>query len=97
MTACLPFAHSELDCPSPLQFSDVGLLVFDECHHCHHNHPYNQLMEDFYRPLPADERPQVLALTASPDGMVPAKKKGKAFDAGLQANLHSHLLTAQDR
>jgi ERCC4-related helicase len=28
--------------------SDLGLLVFDECHHCHSDHPYNQIMQDFY-------------------------------------------------
>ncbi len=83
--------------PCPLQLSDVGLLVFDECHHCHHNHPYNQLMEDFYRPLLVEHRPQVLALTASPDGMVPNKKKAKKLDCGLQTNLDCTLLSVTSR
>lgn len=29
----------------PVQMSDIGLLVFDEAHHCKSDHPYNQLMQ----------------------------------------------------
>ena len=28
-----------------VQMSDVGLLIFDEAHHCKADHPYNQLMQ----------------------------------------------------
>jgi endoribonuclease Dicer len=45
-------------CPR-LQMSDVGLLVFDEAHHCKSDHPYNQLLQDFYHTLPPQQRPQV--------------------------------------
>jgi hypothetical protein len=27
------------------QMIDIGLLVFDEVHHCKSDHPYNQLMQ----------------------------------------------------
>ncbi len=54
-------------------------------------------MEDFYAPLRAEQRPQVLALTASPDGMVPAVDPRHPAKSILEANLHCTLLTAQDR
>jgi hypothetical protein len=41
------------------QMCDVGLLVFDEAHHCKSDHPYNQLLQDFYHALPPQQRPQV--------------------------------------
>jgi ERCC4-related helicase len=28
-----------------LQMSDIGLLIFDEAHHCKSDHPYNQIMQ----------------------------------------------------
>ena len=59
---------------------DINLLVFDEAHHAADKHPYNLIMQEFYRPLPerpaskerltvpstAEVRPMVLGLTASP-------------------------------
>ncbi|KAJ1973916.1 Dicer-like protein 1 [Dimargaris verticillata] len=42
------------------------LAVFDECHHARKDHPYNQVMREFYFSLPRTERPKVLGLTASP-------------------------------
>ncbi|KAJ1970372.1 Dicer-like protein 1 [Dimargaris xerosporica] len=42
------------------------LAVFDECHHARKDHPYNQIMREFYFSLPRAERPKVLGLTASP-------------------------------
>jgi endoribonuclease Dicer len=42
-----------------VQMCDVGLLVFDEAHHCKSDHPYNQLLQDFYHTLPPQQRPQV--------------------------------------
>lgn len=45
---------------------DIGLLIFDEAHHALRGHPYNRIMREFYDPLPADQRPSILGLTASP-------------------------------
>jgi endoribonuclease Dicer len=55
---------------------DIGLLIFDEAHHAVQNHPYNQIMKEFYFGLPVASRnphfesgrsrPKVLGLTASP-------------------------------
>src|SRR3990167_6976599 len=27
---------------------EIGLLIFDECHHCQKNHPYNMILKEFY-------------------------------------------------
>lgn len=53
---------------------DIGLIVFDEAHHAIAKHPYNEIMQTFYHPLPRPEnaftgdfvRPAILGLTASP-------------------------------
>lgn len=39
--------------------SDIALLIFDEAHHCNGDHPYAQIMEDFYHVLEHHQRPQV--------------------------------------
>lgn len=83
-----------------LQMSDIGLLIFDECHHTHSNHPYNQIMQDFYAPLQYTApggRPLILALTASPEALTPEKKKRKAFNPGLQNNLNSRMISINNR
>ncbi|XP_022094381.1 probable ATP-dependent RNA helicase DDX58 isoform X2 [Acanthaster planci] len=51
-----------------MELSSIGLLIFDECHHCQKGDPYNRIMA-YYRDMklssPATPRPQVLGLTAS--------------------------------
>jgi hypothetical protein len=49
-----------------MQLSQIGILVLDESHHCASDHPYAQLMEDFYHTCDPASRPQILGLTASP-------------------------------
>ena len=49
-----------------VSLSDFGLIIIDECHYTTGNHPYNQIMTKYYHPLPVEERPHVLGLTASP-------------------------------
>lgn len=83
--------------------SSIGLLVFDEAHHCASDHPYAQIMEDFYHTSkPMRGRPQVLGLTASPvslEGMeaVAGKssknKKKKSSEWGLQGMLDARVVT----
>jgi len=47
---------------------DIQLIVFDECHHTHSNHPYKVLMKNFYKPRKFSGKaiPRVIGLTASP-------------------------------
>lgn len=74
---------------------DIGLMIFDEAHHCKSDHPYNQLLQDFYHPLDPALRPQILGLTASPDGVEPdrRKRKGRPLHMGLQHNMNAFLIT----
>lgn len=46
----------------------ISLLVFDEAHHAVSRHPYNEIMNRFYRTIPSSQptRPAILGLTASP-------------------------------
>lgn len=46
----------------------ISLLVFDEAHHAVSRHPYNEIMNRFYRTIPPSQltRPAILGLTASP-------------------------------
>lgn len=55
---------------------NISLLVFDEAHHCNSDHPYAQIMEDFYHTLEPQHRPQVLGFTASPKGLEGAEDRG---------------------
>jgi hypothetical protein len=52
------------------------LFKFDEAHNCNGDHPYAQIMEDFYHTLEPHLRPQVLGLTASPNSLEGAEEKG---------------------
>ncbi|KAG2378305.1 hypothetical protein C9374_008448 [Naegleria lovaniensis] len=47
---------------------DVQLIIFDECHHAHSNHPFKVLMRDFYKPrkLAGFPIPRIVGLSASP-------------------------------
>jgi hypothetical protein len=55
---------------------NISLLVLDEAHHCNGDHPYAQIMEDFYHTLEPHLRPQVLGFTASPKGLEGAEDMG---------------------
>jgi hypothetical protein len=88
-----------------LQMQQIGLLVFDEAHHCSKDHPYAQIMEDFYHTAELEQRPKVLGLTASPIGLHGCGKKNKKGKGGgaaaasltdgwdLQQRLAAPLLT----
>lgn len=34
-----------------LHIQEIALMCFDECHHALKNHPYAQIMLDFYMPI----------------------------------------------
>lgn len=52
-------AHNPAATAGFVQMSDIRLLIFDEAHHCNGDHPYAQIMEDFYHVLQHHQRPQV--------------------------------------
>ncbi|KDR81905.1 hypothetical protein GALMADRAFT_59401 [Galerina marginata CBS 339.88] len=43
----------------------VSLMIFDECHHARKNHPYNTIMREYVH-SPAQSRPKIFGMTASP-------------------------------
>lgn len=53
---------------------ELSLIIFDECHHANEDHPYNQIMKEFYfeekeikkRDGKCNELTKILGLTASP-------------------------------
>lgn len=47
-----------------LRIEDFSLLIFDECHWCFGQHPYNNILREFVDPLPV--RPKIFGMTASP-------------------------------
>ena len=77
-----------------LEYSDVGLLVFDECHHCVKSDPYAQLQANFYHAAPPDARPHILGLTASAvDGL---RSSSDGVMRSLERALDSQIVTVQD-
>ncbi|KAL4860046.1 Endoribonuclease Dicer 1 [Chlorella vulgaris] len=73
------------------QMCEIHLLVFDECHHCTSNHPYNRIMQTFYHSHEAllAPRPHIFGLTA-----VPASAQMKAMRTKigvLEANLDARV------
>ncbi|KAE8378630.1 ATP-dependent helicase dcl2 [Aspergillus bertholletiae] len=77
-----------------VHMSQLGLLIFDEAHHCMRRHPSNMIMQDFYhRTLQKDGRdgvPSILGLTASP--VVRSKSQDMKK---LETNLDSICKTPQ--
>ena len=53
-----------------LEVDEIDMFVFDECHHCNFDHPYNLIMEEFYfyykNNFPEKKLPVIVGLTASP-------------------------------
>ena len=84
---------------------NIQLLVVDECHHAHGNHPACITMADFYSTSPPLERPKVFGMTASPissgaggtaTGLGRRTKVAIAMRA-LEATLDSRIVTVQNR
>ncbi|KAK2646723.1 hypothetical protein Ddye_021918 [Dipteronia dyeriana] len=63
----------------------IALLIFDECHHAqvNSNHPYAQIMKDFYKP-DTTKIPRIFGMTASP-----VVGKGASNQANLPKSINS--------
>ncbi|KAF2741102.1 dicer-like protein 2 [Polyplosphaeria fusca] len=65
----------------------IALIIFDEAHHCTLEHPANQIMKYFYKPLLRQSEgvglPGILGLSASP------LMRAKATGASLQSIEHN--------
>jgi dsRNA-specific ribonuclease len=78
-----------------LSMNQVGLIVFDECHHAKKDHPYNKIMTEFYRH--SLKKPKILGLTASPVS-TGVSKSNSSFKQSqllqqLSENLNSKIIT----
>ena len=66
---------------SLVSFSDIGLMVLDECHHTRKSAPYAKMMEKYLEEKQKSGLPQVVGLTASPGaGENPTLEDDKTID-----------------
>jgi ERCC4-related helicase len=85
-----------------LKFSEIDLLIFDECHHTDKDHPYNLLMNEFYffyKLKETENLPQILGLTASPlKKKIESDVQNSAFESlvNLAENLDSDFVIDPD-
>lgn len=80
-----------------MRFSQINLLIFDECHHAVKNHDYVQIMQRFNEdPARLEESTRILGLTASliPSKCKPGDLEGKIED--LEKTLCCRSQTAED-
>ncbi|KAL4945766.1 hypothetical protein BDV06DRAFT_219010 [Aspergillus oleicola] len=75
-----------------VRISRLGLIIFDEAHHCTRNHPANKIMGLFYHPAVREygtaAAPRILGLTASAAGDLEALRV-------IEKNLDSTCITPQ--
>ena len=76
---------------SYFRMSDISLLVFDEAHHCHDNHPYARIIKDSYFPCPS--KPRIFGMTASP---VNAKTNIVQAVESLETMLNARIATTSN-
>ncbi len=70
---------------STIRLPDISVLVFDEAHHCFRGHPYNKIMNDFYKTVTPDSlKPLVLGLTASPAGEITMERTNEKLQKLLK-------------
>ncbi|CEG78493.1 Putative Dicer-2 protein [Rhizopus microsporus] len=76
-----------------LSIDRAHLIVFDECHHATKRHPFNLIMREFYDRCPAEKRPKIFGMTASP---VHSKNDVENSVAQLEKNLDAKVYTASN-
>jgi endoribonuclease Dicer len=77
-----------------ISMAQVNLLIFDEAHHAKGNHPYAQIMKEYYAHADISKRPRIFGMTASPvdvKGLSSAHIKEAAGD--LEKLLHAKIAT----
>ncbi|XP_068695183.1 ATP-dependent RNA helicase DHX58-like isoform X2 [Montipora foliosa] len=81
-----------------VELKDISLLLFDECHHAHKEHPYNSIMET-YLALKSQaghqhRLPQIVGLTASlGTGKAKSREKAKEHIILVSANLDAEAIS----
>jgi len=76
------------------RMADINLLIFDEAHHAKKNHPYAEIIRNFYlEEKDQAKRPKIFGMTASP---VDAKVDVHKAATELEWLLQSCICTASD-
>ncbi|XP_020236555.1 endoribonuclease Dicer homolog 3a isoform X2 [Cajanus cajan] len=80
-----------------LRIEMISLIIIDECHRAIGNHPYTQIMKEFYHQ--ADKKPKIFAMTASPVGKKGVTSTMDCEDqiSELESILDSQRYTVEDR
>ena len=89
-----------------VKFSDFGLIIFDECQISDSNHPYNNIMQEFYfyyfkfpsEKVNSNTLPKILGLTQSPfkDKIIKNEKKGEDILRTICENLDCQIVVDPD-
>lgn len=87
LNKCLQRAYFRID--------QINLLVFDEAHHAKKDHPYAQIIKDFYMVKEGGDLrlPRIFGMTASP---VDAQVDVRQAATELEGMLHSRIATTAD-
>lgn len=79
---------------SYIRMDQINLLIFDEAHHAKKNHPFAEIIKQFYINVEdKTQRPRVFGMTASP---VDARTDVKRAATDLETLLHSEIATIRD-
>ena len=80
---------------------DFGLIIFDDCHLCDSNHPYNTIMQEFYfyyyikQPIKINILPKIIGFTNSPykdKNIVKNNKKCAELLKDISENLDCQMI-----
>ncbi|KAF9438743.1 Dicer-like protein 1 [Entomortierella beljakovae] len=77
-----------------VKMSRVYMLIFDECHHARGDHPYGNLLREFYHHDPQGERPKIFGMTASP--LLDTGSKLFNNTTGLERLMNSLIFSVDD-
>lgn len=88
---------------SELNISDFEILIFDECHHTHDNHPYNLLMRFYFKEKFRSHAnancnlPLIIGLTASLGGAFDVENHVAELCSSLDCRELSYLISDEDK
>ncbi|TFK25811.1 type III restriction enzyme [Coprinopsis marcescibilis] len=84
-----PQLFMEMITHSVWSIDKCSLIIFDECHHARKNHPYNNIMREYFEVQPTKARPKIFGMTASPYW----NQKNPALSLStLETNLDSKII-----
>ncbi|KAL7303434.1 hypothetical protein TKK_0004617 [Trichogramma kaykai] len=79
-----------------ISLQQVNLLIFDECHHATGHHPMKLIMQEFLKCSP-DQKPHVLAMSASLLNSNVNAMQVEQYITDLEATFQAKIITVEDR